>query len=70
VAMQEIEEDGKVELYPINAVKDEEGRYEVVNMGNAVYCTPVVANGVLYIAHNDKVFAITEGAQPPKAGAE
>jgi outer membrane protein assembly factor BamB len=66
VAMQEIEG----ELYPINAVKDEDGRYEVVNMGNAVYCTPIVANGVLYIAHNDKVFAIAEGAKPMQAGAE
>ena len=66
VAMQEIEG----ELYPINAVKDEDGRWEVVNMGNAVYCTPIVANGVLYIAHNDKVFAIAEGAQPTQASAE
>jgi outer membrane protein assembly factor BamB len=65
-AMQEVEG----ELFPINAVKDEDGRYEVVNMGNAVYCTPIVANGVLYIAHNDKVFAIAEGAQPAGPSAE
>jgi hypothetical protein len=39
-------------------------------MGNAVYCTPVVANGVLYIADNDKVFAIAEGARPSQSGAE
>ncbi len=66
VAMQEVEG----ELLPINAVKNEDGDFEVVNMGNAVYCTPIVANGVLYIAHNDKVFAIAEGAKPVQAGAE
>jgi outer membrane protein assembly factor BamB len=70
VAMQEVEENGEPLLVPINAVKDEDGRWEVVNMGNAVYCTPIVANGVLYIAHNDKVFAIAEGAQPTQASAE
>lgn len=29
-----------------------------INMGNAVYSTPVVANGVLYIANKDNLFAI------------
>jgi outer membrane protein assembly factor BamB len=71
VAMMEVKDDeGKIEYFPINAVKDEDGNYDVVNMGNAVYCTPIVANGVLYIAHNDKVFAIAEGAKPSTAGAE
>ena len=50
VAMQEI--DG--ELQPINA--NEDG--EVVNMGNSVYSTPVVANDVLFIANKDRLFAI------------
>jgi outer membrane protein assembly factor BamB len=70
VAMQEVKEGDEVKLVPINAVKDEDDRYDVVNMGNAVYCTPIVANGVLYITHNDKVFAIAEGAKPVSAGAE
>jgi outer membrane protein assembly factor BamB len=71
IAMQEVKaKDGEVERYPINALPDEDGRYEVINMGNAVYCTPVVANGVLYIADNDKVFAIAEGARPSQSGAE
>ncbi|HEY2413767.1 MAG TPA: PQQ-binding-like beta-propeller repeat protein [Pirellulaceae bacterium] len=29
-----------------------------INMGNAVYCTPIAANGVLYIANKDHLFAI------------
>ena len=29
-----------------------------INMGNSVYCTPVAANGVLYIATKDRLFAI------------
>jgi outer membrane protein assembly factor BamB len=29
-----------------------------INMGNAVYSTPVVANGVLYISNKDHLFAI------------
>jgi outer membrane protein assembly factor BamB len=42
------------ELVPINA--DEYG--DVVNMGNAVYSTPVVANDVLFISNKDSLFAI------------
>ena len=42
------------ELVPINA--DENG--EVPNMGSSVYSTPVVANGVLFIANRDRLFAI------------
>jgi hypothetical protein len=29
-----------------------------INMGNSVYCTPIAANGVLYIATKDHLFAI------------
>jgi hypothetical protein len=36
-------------------------------MGNAVYSTPIVANGVLYIANKDHVFAI---APTPSAAAQ
>ena len=54
VAMQEI--DG--EMQPLNA--NEEG--EVVNMGNSVYSTPVVANDVLFIANKDRLFAIVPAA--------
>ena len=33
-----------------------------INMGSAVYGTPVPANGVLYIAHRSALFAITSAA--------
>ena len=32
------------------------------NMGNAVYGTPIAANGVLYVANRTKLFAIQKGA--------
>ena len=31
-----------------------------VNMGNSVYSTPVIANGVLYISNKSTLFAIGE----------
>jgi hypothetical protein len=34
-----------------------------VNMGSAVYTTPVVANDTLYIANRNRLFAIREGAK-------
>jgi hypothetical protein len=30
----------------------------VINMGNSVYSTPIVANNVLYIANKSTLFAI------------
>jgi outer membrane protein assembly factor BamB len=64
-AMQVVkDENGEKEYYPINAQKpDEESRPEVVNMNNSVYSTPIMANGVLYIANKDHLFAIQNGAQ-------
>ena len=32
-----------------------------INMLNSVYSTPIIANGVMYIANKDHVFAIQEG---------
>jgi outer membrane protein assembly factor BamB len=59
------EEDETTELHPINAKQDDNGNWNVVNMGNSVYSTPIVANNVLYIADRTHIFAI----QAP-AGAE
>ena len=40
-AMREIkDEDGESKLYPINVRETDPGRWDVVNMGNAVYSTP------------------------------
>jgi outer membrane protein assembly factor BamB len=55
IAMREIDD----ELHPINADDDT----MVVNMSNSVYSTPVVANGVLYIANKDRLFAIASDAE-------
>jgi hypothetical protein len=34
-----------------------------INMGSAVYTTPIVANDTLFIANRNRIFAIQEGAQ-------
>ena len=34
-----------------------------VNMGSAVYTTPVARDGVLYIASRNMLFALKDGAQ-------
>lgn len=59
VAMKGIDKnrDGKIdrnERYPLNA--NEEG--EPASMGNSLFSTPVVANGVLFISSRDRLFAI------------
>ena len=54
IAMKEV--DG--EFHPINT----NDTFEVVNMGNSVYSTPVVANGVLYISNRTHLFAIANEA--------
>jgi outer membrane protein assembly factor BamB len=40
-----------------------------INMGSSVYSTAVPANGVLYIANRNQLFAIKEGAGAPAAPA-
>jgi hypothetical protein len=42
-----------------------------MNMGSSVYCTPVIANGTLFIANRNQLYAIADGAggsaaPPPK----
>ena len=59
VAMKKV--DG--ELHPINA--DPSNNFEVINMGNSVYSTPIVANGVLYISNRTHLFAIAAEAASP-----
>ena len=51
---------------PEVAMPDEEPVAEV-NVGNAVYSSPVVANDVLYIANKSTLYAISSAA---KAAAE
>ncbi|MEX2122233.1 MAG: PQQ-binding-like beta-propeller repeat protein [Pirellulales bacterium] len=63
------DEEGEVSIFRLSAdpdvamQKDDKGKYQPiaqVEMGNAVYSTPVVANNVLYIANKTHLFAIQE----------
>jgi outer membrane protein assembly factor BamB len=40
-----------------------------INMGSSVYSTPVAANGVLFIANRNQLFALKEGAMTKPASA-
>lgn len=63
------DEDGDIAV--LKAGKGKDGEPELlaeVNVGAAVYTTPVVEDGVLYIVSRNKLWAIEEGARPqPKA---
>jgi hypothetical protein len=50
------DEDGDVTVFKHGKEKE---ILSEINMGNSVYTTPVVANGVLYIANKTLLFAIT-----------
>jgi outer membrane protein assembly factor BamB len=59
------DEDGDIAVF--NMSKEKQEPLAEINMGNAVYSTPIVANGVLFIANRNYVFAIAEGAKPEAA---
>ena len=53
------DEDGDVAV--LQAGKEKKLISEI-NMGSSVYCTPVAANGTLFIANRNQLFAISDGA--------
>lgn len=59
------DEDGDIAIFDLSP---EYNLVAEVNMGSAVYTTPIVANDTLFIANRNRIFAIEEGAQsdPPK----
>jgi outer membrane protein assembly factor BamB len=59
------DEDGDIAIF--NLTKEQHDPLAEINMGSAVYSTPIVAGGVLYIANKDRIFAIAEGAEPARA---
>ena len=64
------DEDGDVTIFELSKEKN---IISEINMDNAVYSTPIVANGVLYIANKSTLFAIKEGAKSkplPKSKSE
>jgi outer membrane protein assembly factor BamB len=61
------DEDGDVTIFQLSKEKEIVAE---INMGSAVYTTPIVAGDVLYIANRNRLFAIQQGAtSPPVAGA-
>ncbi|MDB4614494.1 PQQ-binding-like beta-propeller repeat protein [bacterium] len=54
------DEDGDITIFKLS---DKMEIISEVNMDNAVYTTPIVANNVLYIANKNTLFAITEGGK-------
>jgi len=57
------DEDGDIAIFELK--KEQHDPVAEINMNNSVYSTPIYANGVLWIANKDHIFAIIE-----EAGAE
>jgi outer membrane protein assembly factor BamB len=53
------DEDGDVIVFKLS--KEQHEPVAEINMGNSIYSTPIVANGVLYIGNKTHLFAITGG---------
>lgn len=67
------DEDGDIAIFrhspePKVAMKDDGGEmvpfYGEINLGAAVYSTPIVADNVLYVSNQRSLMAIAEGAEP------
>ncbi|GIX00354.1 MAG: hypothetical protein KatS3mg111_3686 [Pirellulaceae bacterium] len=61
------DEDGDIAIFKVSKEQEMIGE---INMGSAVYTTPVAANNTLFIANRNQLFAIEEGAQASIAGDE
>ncbi len=57
------DEDGDVSIFEISP---EMKLLAEINMGNSVYSTPIAVGDTIYIANKSHLFAIREGAKPPK----
>ncbi len=53
------DEDGEITIFRLG---EEPEALPEISMGNSVYSTPIVANGVLYISNKNYLFAITDKA--------
>lgn len=56
------DEDGEVSIFQLGDKQSNEP-LSVMDMGNSVYSTPIVANGVLFIANKTHLFAIARDAE-------
>ena len=65
------DEDGDIVILEAGKGKDGEPvMIDEVNMGSAVYTTPIAEDGVLYVMSRNRLFALEAGASSPPAGAE
>jgi outer membrane protein assembly factor BamB len=55
------DEDGDISILQATREKKVIGE---MNMGSSVYCTPIPANGVLFIANRNQLYAIAEATKP------
>jgi outer membrane protein assembly factor BamB len=53
-------ENGDVNIYPVSKTFDKDKDLITHNMGSASYCSPVFANGTLYVMTREKLYAIGE----------
>ena len=58
------DEDGDIAIFEVSK---EMNQIDEINMGSAVYTTPIAANGTLFIANRNRLYAIEEGAQAEAA---
>ncbi|MEZ6134571.1 MAG: PQQ-binding-like beta-propeller repeat protein [Pirellulaceae bacterium] len=59
------DEDGDLAIFKLSP---EQEMIAEINMGSAVYTTPIAANSTLYVANRNRVYAIEEGAQSEVEG--
>jgi outer membrane protein assembly factor BamB len=52
------DEDGDISIFELSDKKNLIGE---INIGSAVYTTPITANGRIYIANRNRLFCIEEG---------
>jgi outer membrane protein assembly factor BamB len=58
------DEDGDIAIFDVSKAMNQIGE---INMGSAVYTTPIVANDTLFIANRNRLFAIQQGAKSDPA---
>ncbi|HBJ38167.1 MAG TPA: serine/threonine protein kinase, partial [Planctomycetaceae bacterium] len=58
------DEDGDIAIFEVSKEMNQIGE---INMGSAVYTTPIVANDTLFIANRNRLFAIQQGAKSEPA---
>lgn len=58
------DEDGDIAIFEVSKEMNQMGE---INMGSAVYTTPIVANDTMFIANRNRLYAIQQGAKSDPA---